>query len=109
MNAANESTTAKPKDDFDATDWRLIALIVGIKLVLFVFAVQAFHIWADQPVPDGRFGWLEIWKRWDAENYLRIAEFGYSNDADHRHLLNFYPLYPWTVRLFALAIGDYHL
>jgi hypothetical protein len=107
MSAANETIAAKPKTDFDPTDLRLVALIVGIKLVLYIFAVQAFHVWADQPVPDGRFGWLEIWKRWDVDNYLGIAEFGYANDAEHRHLLNFYPLYPWTVRAFALLIGNY--
>jgi len=109
MSEANESAAIKPKDDFDSTDWRLIALILGIKFVLYVFAVQAFHIWADQPVPGGRFGWLEIWNRWDAESYLSIAEHGYSNDPDRRHLLNFYPFYPWTVRLFALILGNYHL
>jgi len=107
MSVASETIAAKPRSDFDPTDLRLVALIVGIKLVLFAFAVQAFHVWAEQSVPAGRFGWLEIWKRWDADNYLNIAEFGYRNDAEHLSLLNFYPLYPWTVRAFALLVGDY--
>jgi Gpi18-like mannosyltransferase len=104
-----ETGAARRKEPiFTAADWRTIALILGIKLVIYVFAAQAFHVWADEPTP-GWFGWLDIWKRWDAESYLNIAEFGYSNAEDRRYLLSFYPFYPLVVRLFAFVIRDYHL
>ena len=110
MSEANKTTEAKAryKLNISAADWRVISLILGVKLVLFIFAAQAFHVWADQPT-SGWFGWLEIWKRWDVESYLSIAEFGYSNAESRRHLLNFYPFFPLTVRFFALVFRNYYL
>ena len=87
-------------------EWRLLALIVAIKAVLFLFAVQSYQVLQDQRVT-GMRGWLEIWNRWDALNYQKLAQFGYSATGELRPLLVFYPLYPWTVRLFALVTRDY--
>jgi dolichyl-phosphate-mannose-protein mannosyltransferase len=54
-------------------------------------------------------GWLEIWNRWDALNYQKLAQYGYSATGETAPLLVFFPLYPWTVRLFAFATHDYLL
>jgi hypothetical protein len=85
---------------------RLLAFVLGIKAVLFLFAAQSNQVLQDQRVAGVR-GWLEIWNRWDSLNYQSLAQFGYSAAGEHKPLLVFYPLYPWTVRLFAIVFRDY--
>ena len=87
-------------------EWRSIAIVVSIKALLFLFAGQSYQVLQGQRVVDVR-GWLEIWNRWDALNYQRLAQFGYSATGELRPLLVFYPLYPWTVRLLAFVTRDY--
>jgi len=86
----------------------MISLVISIKALLFLFAGQSYQVLEDQRV-GGLRGWLEIWNRWDALNYQKIARFGYSATGELKPLLVFYPLYPWTVRFFALFTRDYLL
>jgi hypothetical protein len=83
-------------------DWPTIALILGIKALLLTFAVQAVASLATS-----HSGWLEIWNRWDAMHYLRLAEKGYVAVGDSRVSLVFFPLYPWLVRVMAFVTRDY--
>ena len=84
-------------------DWPTIWLVLGIKLLLLSFGVQAAATLA-QHHP----GWLEIWNRWDATHYLRLAEHGYTAAGDSRLSLVFFPLYPWLVRAGSLIqVMDY--
>jgi hypothetical protein len=85
---------------------RIIAIVVSIKALLFLFAVQSYQVLQNQRVVGVR-GWLEIWNRWDALNYQKLAQFGYSATGERQPLLVFYPLYPWTVRLVAFVTRDY--
>jgi len=85
-----------------AWDWSTIALILGIKVLLFTFAVQAV---ATLSTSHGT--WLEIWNRWDASHYLRLAEHGYATSGDTRVSLVFFPLYPWLVRGAAFFVRNY--
>ncbi len=78
-------------------EWQMIAIVISIKALLFLFAGQSYQVLQDKRLT-GLRGWLEIWNRWDAVNYQKIAEFGYSATGEMRPLLVFYPLYPWTVR-----------
>jgi hypothetical protein len=89
-------------------EWRMIGLVISIKALLFLFAGQTYQVLQDQRVAGFR-GWLEIWNRWDAVNYQKLAEFGYSASGENQPLLVFYPLFPWTVRLFTLFTRDYLL
>lgn len=89
-------------------DWQLVTMILAIKALIFTFGVQSYLVWMDQR-PAGLLGWLEIWNRWDGLHYLKIAQYGYSATGELRLTLNFYPLFPWTVRLCALIIGNYLL
>jgi hypothetical protein len=83
-------------------DWDTVALVLGIKVLLLTFGVQA--VAAMRPVHNG---WLEIWNNWDARHYLRLAEQGYSAAGEGRVSLVFFPLYPWFVRLTAFFARDY--
>lgn len=87
-------------------EWRMLAIIVSIKAVLFLFAVQSYQALQNERVA-GLRGWLGIWNRWDSLNYQKLAQFGYSATGEFKPLLVFYPLYPWTVRLFAFITRDY--
>jgi hypothetical protein len=89
-------------------EWRVLAIVISIKALLFLFAGQSYQVLQDQRAT-GLRGWLEIWNRWDALNYQKLAQFGYSASGEMRPLLVFYPLYPWTVRLLALITRDYLL
>ena len=87
-------------------EWRMIAIVISIKALLFLFAGQSYQVLQDRRVA-GLRGWFEIWNRWDAVNYERIAQFGYSATGELRPLLVFYPLYPWTINLVAFITRDY--
>ena len=83
-------------------DWPTVALILGIKVLLFTFAVQAVA-----SLSTSHAGWLEIWNRWDAMHYLNLAKNGYAAVGDSRVSLVFFPLYPWLVRAMAFLARDY--
>lgn len=87
-------------------DVRLVAMMLAIKVLCMVFAVQSFHVWKDEPV-NGWRGWLEVLNRWDALNYLKLAEYGYNATGEMRPLMVFYPLYPWLISLVTRLSGDY--
>ena len=89
-------------------EWRMIGVVISIKALLFLFAGQSYQALQDERV-GGLRGYFEIWNRWDALNYQKLAQFGYSATGELQPLLVFYPLYPWTVRLFALFTRDYVL
>jgi Gpi18-like mannosyltransferase len=83
-------------------DWPTVALILGIKALVLTYAVQA--VATTMPA---HAGWLEIWKRWDATHYLRLAEKGYVAMGEARVSLVFFPLYPWVVRIVAFIVRNY--
>ena len=85
-------------------DWETVGWVLAIKALLLSFAVQAVASYA----PKHR-NWLEIWDRWDASHYLRLAEQGYVASGDGRVSLVFFPLYPWLVRMVAWVARDYIL
>lgn len=80
-------------------------MILAIKALIFLLGSQSYQVLENKPIA-GLYGWLEIWNRWDAVNYQKLAEFGYSATGELKPLLVFYPLYPWTVRLFAVVFQD---
>ncbi len=83
-------------------DWQTIGLVLGIKLLLLSFGVQAVaSVLTIHP------DWLHIWDRWDASFYLRLAEQGYTGTGGDRVSLVFFPLYPWLVRGAAFLTQDY--
>ena len=87
-------------------EWRTISIVISIKALLFLFGAQSYQVLQNQRA-GGLRGWLDIWNRWDSLNYQKLAEFGYSATGELQPLLVFYPLYPWTVRLFAFVTRDY--
>jgi hypothetical protein len=85
---------------------RTLAMVISIKALLFLFGVQSYQALQNERVVRLR-GWLEIWNRWDALNYQKLAQFGYGANGELKPLLVFYPLFPWSVRLFSFITRDY--
>lgn len=83
----------------------VLGVVISIKALLFLFATQSFQVLQNERVTGRR--WLEIWDRWDAINYQKLAQFGYSGSGEMQPLLVFYPLYPWLVRLLSFITRDY--
>jgi hypothetical protein len=97
-----------PKRDFtdriSKSDWVVIGWLFAIKLALIVFAAKSFQIFQNERVI-GIYRSLTIWNRWDSLHYLGLAELGYGRPSSTRAW--FYPLFPWTIRLFSYVTGDY--
>ena len=85
-------------------DWVVVGWTIATKLLLAVVGVQTYQILTNQRMT-GPHNWLEIWNRWDSLHYLKLAEFGYSSTDPMKAWL--YPLFPWTVRVFAWVTRDY--
>src|SRR5688500_4934568 len=81
---------------------RLIAMMLAIKALVFLYAGQSYQVLANQRI-EGVYGWLELWNRWDALNYQKLAVHGYNAVGDMRPTMVFYPLFPWTIRCLAVV------
>ena len=82
----------------------VIGWVAAIKVVLVFFGAVAFQVLENKRVA-GLHGLLEIWNRWDAPAYQRLAQFGYATTGEFKSW--FYPLFPWTVRFVAFFYRDY--
>ena len=85
-----------------ALDWQTVALVLGIKAMIFAFAWVSVRTLSDK-----EFGWFEMWNRWDAVHYRLLAQSGYSAMGEERFSIVFYPLYPWLVRIASFVVRDY--
>ena len=84
-------------------DWSIVLMILIIKALVLGFAVVSVETLFDKEP-----SWHEMWNRWDAEHYLRLAQNGYVPPPHKQHVsLVFYPLYPWLTRVAALLTRDY--
>jgi dolichol kinase len=52
---------------------------------------------------------VDLMYKWDASNYVYIAQNGYTAVGEKSVLIVFYPFYPWLIRLFAAVIPNMHL
>jgi len=102
----NDPLEVRPRLGLRPGEWRIVAMIAAIKVLLFFYATRSYQLLEGKPL-SGWFGWLEIWNRWDAVNYLKLAELGYSTTGETKTLLGFYPLYPWLIRVLALGSNKY--
>lgn len=98
-----------PRRDGGGADARTLAalagLVLGVKFAVLMFGAQAFTVLQDQRIAS-RYGWLEIWNRWDAPHYLDLARDGYVAAGVEARWIVFYPLYPWLVRACAVVLRD---
>jgi Gpi18-like mannosyltransferase len=92
-------TTLLPRED-----WLVVGWVLAIRVLLFIFGSKSYQILENKRTV-GWFGWVELWNRWDADQYLKLAQFGYTQANVWKAWL--YPLYPWCVRIVAFLNGNY--
>jgi Gpi18-like mannosyltransferase len=84
-----------PKDD-----WLVIGWVLATKLLIFVFGIKSFQVFDDKRFQHAH-DWLELFNRWDAPHYLKVAQIGYTAKD-----VLVYPFFPWCVRLVGYITGD---
>lgn len=88
--------------------WRIALLALGIRVALEVFGLVSLAAHG-QPVWSNA---LELWGRWDAPHYLRIAEVGYraepvpGQNPDDPLFIVFFPFFPLAVRTASVIFRD---
>ena len=87
-----------------ADDWLVVGWVLAIRALLFIFGSRSFQIFENKRT-HGWFGWIDLWNRWDADQYLKLAKFGYTSTSNWKAW--FYPLYPWCIRAVAAFNGNY--
>jgi len=84
-------------------------LVISIITIVgtFIFAYVSYVIITDS-YPDSV---ISIWKTWDTQHYLRIAESGYTSRIIYeRHLhIVFFPLFPLLTKIFSFIFHNYLL
>jgi Gpi18-like mannosyltransferase len=101
-----DPSTARRRSIISRLDRRLIAMVIAIKALVFIFAAQSYQIISNSRL-NGFRGWMDTLTRWDTVHFLNIAQNGYSADGQDRILLAFFPLYPWATRVLAFVVGNY--
>ena len=88
---------------------RLVKVFLAALLFRLVAAVGSLLMY--DLLSGSTFGLVDIpdlWTRWDAPHYLRLAELGYGGYLEDGQplFLAFFPLYVWLIRAAALVISD---
>ena len=86
---------------------RALLLALGVRLGLLMAGyVAGLLIIGRENTPVGDV-LLEVFNRWDAPHYLRIAEVGYREEGEDRLFIVFFPLYPLAIRALHFVIPSY--
>ncbi len=96
-------------NSFDTTKkemWTVFGLSFLFRAIVFFISFLAIYLFKDGDLDFS--GWLETYRQWDAHNYLRIAEGGYSFHVENGAYttLAFFPLYPWLLRIVDIFIQN---
>jgi Gpi18-like mannosyltransferase len=83
-------------------DTETALLVLTLKVITLGLAVVSIGVLFDQYDT-----WENLWNRWDATHYVKLAANGYVAKGDGRNSIVFYPLYPWLVR-YLTFIGRSH-
>src|SRR5215211_8062009 len=93
-------------EKFKWLDRKVVGTVLITKFLVLMFGAQAFQVVKETPI-DQSNSFFGILKRWDALNYLKIAESGYTAVGDDRFLIVFFPLYPFLVSVASFFTRDY--
>jgi Mannosyltransferase (PIG-V) len=85
-------------------DWLVVGWVFATSALFFVFGTKSYQLLEDKGIA-GLSGWLALWNQWDSDQYLRLAQFGYTMESEWKAWL--YPLFPWCVRFVAWSNGNY--
>ncbi|SOD73269.1 mannosyltransferase PIG-V [Jatrophihabitans sp. GAS493] len=100
--------TAEAPSEFRAFAGPIVALVLGVKLFIYMIGVIANEVFSNTGF-NSMSARFDIWNRWDAPHYLSIAQYGYQTSGDPANFVVFFPGYPWMVRIFAVPLGGNYL
>lgn len=81
---------------------------MAFRIVIYLISALALRIiWEDENILT-MDSFLEAWRKWDANNYIRIATVGYGGFwiENKATTLVFFPLYSWIIKFFLLFINS---
>ena len=83
--------------------WRKAFIVVLVTHIAFLALAWAgsYYFGGVDGIPQE--GLVDLWRRWDTEHYVDIAEFGYSSSETYEFSEAFFPLYPLTIRALAVV------
>lgn len=87
---------------------KIFCAAICFRIVFYLFSVVVMAVMGDYSGGITFSDFLEVWKRWDSQHYLNIAENGYAGAIENgEHIfLVFYPLLPWLLRCLAVIFHD---
>lgn len=74
-----------------------VRIVVITHLVFFALAYAATWMLATDSSGPSTVGFLEMWRRWDANHLVNIAENGYFSPATYPNATAFFPLVPLAI------------
>lgn len=86
---------------------RALVLAIGIRIGLLLAGYIVGYIIIDRESVNWTDILTETWSRWDANNYIRIAQNGYQSEGDDRVLIVFFPLFPLAMRAVHYVVPSY--
>lgn len=98
----------KISEKYKWLNFNVIVAILIIKALILVFAAQSYQAMTNDPITDANW-FLGILGRWDADSYLKIAEFGYASEGKETFRIVFFPLYPTLIAAFRVVFRNYIL
>lgn len=86
---------------------RIALVCLAIRVVLEAVGLISLAAHGQPALPQ----WLEMWSRWDAHHYLRLAEVGYVTyspppNTDDPLYIVFFPLFPFLVTLVSFVLRN---
>jgi len=107
-NRRQVETIPKTKGKRTWLNFNVIATVLIAKVLVLVFAAHSYQIMNVQPITEADWFW-GILGRWDANSYLKIAEYGYASEGEDKFRLVFFPLYPALIAAFNVVFRNYTL
>lgn len=81
----------------------IVLLAVCVRAGLWILGLLAIRAAGLDPLSTDA---VELWARWDAPHFLRVAEVGYRAQGEDALFIVFLPFYPLTVRAVAVVVRD---
>lgn len=81
----------------------IVLLAVAVRAGLWVLGLLAIRSNGVDPLSSAA---VDLWARWDAPHFLRIAEVGYRSHGEDALFIVFLPFYPLAVRAVVVVVRD---
>jgi len=84
----------------------VFVVVVAVRIAVEATAIFSQRVWVRRTDPVSSF-YVNMWRQWDATHYLELAQRGYRTSGEEAFNIVFPPLYPWTIRILDILVGDY--